>query len=82
MISTVRIVRTEPFDRDQANPGTDPTPWPTPTDQLISIMASDTNFSQNSIFRLLVDRCRERRYNAININDGSVIWHEFIREHQ
>lgn len=82
MISVLRMVQTEPFDRYQADLKSDPTPWPTPNDQLTSIMASDTNFSENSIFRLLVDRCRDQRYNAININDGSVIWHEFIREHQ
>ena len=58
MISVLRMVQTEPFDTDQANPRSDPTPWPTPNDQLTSIMASDTNFSENSIFRIIVDRCR------------------------
>ena len=58
MISVLRMVRTEPFDTDQANLRSDPTPWPTPNDQLTSIMASDTNFSENSIFRIIVDRCR------------------------
>ena len=58
MFSVLRMVQSEPFDRDQDNLRSDPTPWPIPTDQLISIMASDTNFPQNSIFRLIVDRCR------------------------